>query len=156
MQENLPPDAHKQTGSMKDYTCIRAIAGMLLSGRIFCSITGMRKNGLIFSDEQPLMIRVETSHYIKGLHYLLNAHFDLRNYRQFEITLKQFEAFAQTSRVKEHDNFRIQAFVYISTAKINQHFMLGTFKEGLKAGSWILKKNSMKMRCSSISTASWY
>ena len=69
------------------------------------------------------------------MHYLLNAHFDLRNYRQFAITLKKFEAFAQTSRVKEHDNFRIQAFIYISTAKINQHFMLGTFKEGLKAGS---------------------
>jgi tetratricopeptide (TPR) repeat protein len=77
------------------------------------------------------MIRVETSHYIKGLHYLLNAHFDLRNYKKFAQSLKEFEAFAQTSRVQEHDNFRIQAFVYISTAKINQHFMLGTFKQGL-------------------------
>jgi hypothetical protein len=53
-------------------------------------------------------------------------------YRQFASTLKQFEAFAQTSRVKEHDNFRIQAFVYISTAKINHHFITGTFKDGLK------------------------
>jgi hypothetical protein len=80
---------------------------------------------------EPLMIRVETSHYIKGLHYLLNAHFDLRNYKKFAQSLKEFEDFALTSRVQEHDNFRIQAFVYISTAKINQHFMLGTFKEGL-------------------------
>jgi tetratricopeptide (TPR) repeat protein len=79
------------------------------------------------------MIRVETSHYIKGLHYLLNAHFDLRNYKQFAIVLKEFESFAVTSRVQDHDNFRIQAFIYISQAKINQHFMLGTFKEGLKA-----------------------
>ena len=115
---------------MKNYICTRAIAGMHLSARIFYNITAMRKNGSTCSDAQPLMIRVETSHYIKGLHYLLNAHFDLRNYKQFAITLKQFETFAQTSRVKDHDNFRIQAFVYISTAKINQHFMLGTFKEG--------------------------
>jgi coenzyme F420-reducing hydrogenase delta subunit len=65
------------------------------------------------------------------MHYLLNAHFDLRNYKKFAQVLKQFETFAQTSRVQEHDNFRIQTFIYISTAKINQHFMLGTFKEGL-------------------------
>ncbi|HSC36366.1 MAG TPA: hypothetical protein VLD19_00795, partial [Chitinophagaceae bacterium] len=83
-------------------------------------------------EEQPLMIRVETGHYIKGLHNLLNAHFDLRNYRQFEIALRRFEVFAQTDRVQEHDNFRIQAFVYITSAKINQHFMHGTFKEGVK------------------------
>ena len=60
--------------------------------------------------EQPLMIRVETSHYIKGMHNLLNAHFDLRNHARFEAILKNFEAFSQTDRVKDHDNFRIQAF----------------------------------------------
>jgi hypothetical protein len=77
------------------------------------------------------MIRVETGHYIKGLHNLLNAHFDLRNYREFDKTLKQFEKFALTDRVKNHDSFRIQAFIYISIARINQHFMLGTFNEGI-------------------------
>ena len=101
---------------MKDFISTRVIPGMHLSARIFYSITAIHKNGLIFLHEQPLMIRVETGHYIKGLHNLLNAHFDLRNYRQFEKTLKQFEKFAQTDRVKEHDNFRIQAFIYISTA----------------------------------------
>jgi len=30
-----------------------------------------------------------------------------------------------------HDNFRIQAFIYITSAKINQHCMLGTFKNGI-------------------------
>jgi tetratricopeptide (TPR) repeat protein len=81
--------------------------------------------------EQPLMVRVETGHYIKGLHNLLNAHFDLRNYREFEKALQQFVKVAETGRVKDHDSFRILAFIYISTARINQHFMLGTFKQGL-------------------------
>jgi hypothetical protein len=81
--------------------------------------------------DQRLMIRVETGHYIKGLHNLLNAHFDLRNFKAFEETLKLFEEFSLTDRVKDHDNFRIQAFIYIASAKINQHFMIGTFKEGL-------------------------
>ncbi len=83
-------------------------------------------------DAEPLMIRVETAHYIKGLHTLLNAHFDLRNYKGFDEALKKFEKFAGTDRVRLHDNFRIQAFVHIHNAKINQHNMMGTFKEGIK------------------------
>jgi tetratricopeptide (TPR) repeat protein len=90
--------------------------------------------------QQPLMIRVETGHYIKGLHNLLNAHFDLRNHAKFEETLKQFEAFAETERVQDHDNFRIQAFIYINSAKINQHLMQGTFKEGLLLVPYIEEK----------------
>ena len=77
------------------------------------------------------MKRVETGHYIKGLHNLLNAHFDLRNYRRFNKTLMEFEAFAETERVQENDNFRVQSFLYIAQAKINLHFMTGTFREGL-------------------------
>ena len=80
---------------------------------------------------EPLMIRVETGHYIKGLHNLLNAHFDLRNHREFEKTLKKFEKLAETDRVKDNDSFRIHSFIYISTAKINQQFMIGSFQKGL-------------------------
>jgi hypothetical protein len=65
------------------------------------------------------------------MHNLLNAHFDLRNFQKFSITLKQFQNFAQTPVANEHDNFRIHTFIYINSAKINQHLMLGTFKEGL-------------------------
>ncbi len=82
--------------------------------------------------KEPLMISVETGHYIKGMHNLLNAHFVLRNFSGFEITLKEFEFFAQTPAAIEHDNFRIHTFIYINSAKINQHLMQGTFKEGLK------------------------
>lgn len=83
-------------------------------------------------NEQPLMIKVETGYYIKGLHNLLNAHFDLRNFKGFEISLKEFKEFAATPLANRHDNHRIQTFIYINSATINQHFMLGTFAEGLK------------------------
>ena len=56
-------------------------------------------------DEHEKMMEVEMGHYIKGMHNLLNAHFDLGNHRAFEKTLTLFEKLAQTSRVKEHDNF---------------------------------------------------
>ncbi|MDB5191101.1 MAG: hypothetical protein JWQ96_664 [Segetibacter sp.] len=80
----------------------------------------------------PQMMNIETGHYIKGIHNLLNAHFDLRNYETFAETLKHFEEFGETTLATHYDNFRVQTFIYIYQAKINQHFMLGTFSEGLK------------------------
>jgi len=90
--------------------------------------------------EQPLMMRVETGHYIKGLHTLLNAHYDLKNFQKFDEVLKSFEKFAETDRVRLHDNFRTQTFVYINNAKINQHLMLGTFEDGIIQIPYILRQ----------------
>ncbi|HTD92190.1 MAG TPA: hypothetical protein VK644_00190 [Chitinophagaceae bacterium] len=133
MQENLRIDAHEFGGFYEQLYLFQSYCWYAFIRQDFLQYYRYAQKWVNLFQSQPLMIRVETSHYIKGLHYLLNAHFDLRNYKQFAIVLKEFEAFAVTSRVQDHDNFRIQAFVYISQAKINQHFMLGTFKEGLKA-----------------------
>jgi hypothetical protein len=81
-------------------------------------------------DEEPQMITVETGHYVKGIHNLMNAHFDLRNFREFKKVLKKFEAFSKTKAATQHDNFRAHTIFYISIAKINWHLMRGTFKEG--------------------------
>ena len=78
------------------------------------------------------MVEVETAHYIKGMHNLLNAHFDLRNYKKFMESLEEFERFAESAIVERNDNNRIQTFVYLNISKINKHFMEGTFTEGLK------------------------
>ena len=82
-------------------------------------------------DQEPLMITVETGHYVKGMHNMLNALFDLRHFSKFEVILKKFEAYYNTPEGQHHDNFRIHTWVYIHLAKINWHLMTGTFKEGL-------------------------
>jgi len=79
----------------------------------------------------PFMIGIETSQYIKGLHNLLNAHFMLGNYERFAEALEQFEQFSNSNECTFSDNARIQTFVYLQTARINKHFMEGTFTEGL-------------------------
>lgn len=91
-------------------------------------------------DEHPVMITVETGHYIKGMHNILNAHFDLRNYKGFAASLQRFKAFASTPVANQHENFKVQAFIYLYTAKINQHFMHGTFKKGLLLVPYIEEK----------------
>jgi tetratricopeptide (TPR) repeat protein len=91
-------------------------------------------------DEQPFMKEVETGHYIKGMHNLLNAHFDLRNFEGFEKALQKFNAFAESPTANQHENFKVQTFMYLYTARINQCFMLGTFKEGLELVPYIEEK----------------
>lgn len=133
MQENLPAGAHRLGGFYEQLYLFQSYCWFAFIRQDFLQYYRYAQKWVDLFHSQPLMIRVETSHYIKGVHYLLNAHFDLRNYKQFAVVLGEFEAFAATGRVQDHDNFRIQTFVYISQAKINQHFMLGTFKEGLVA-----------------------
>lgn len=83
-------------------------------------------------EAEPQMLVLESGNYIKGMHNLLGAHFDLQNYDKFIETLKKFEDFAASDIVQLSANNRIQTFVYLSISRINKHFMEGTFKEGLK------------------------
>ncbi|MGV3768208.1 MAG: hypothetical protein ACO1NW_18900 [Chitinophagaceae bacterium] len=82
--------------------------------------------------QHPYMIQIETGQYIKGLHNLLGAHFMLGNGDKFNEALSLFEAFAASDCGNCNDNSRIQTFVYLQTARINKHFMEGTFSAGLE------------------------
>ncbi|MFM2145183.1 MAG: hypothetical protein RL732_19 [Bacteroidota bacterium] len=81
-------------------------------------------------ESDPVMIEVETGHYIKGMHNLLNAHFDLRNHIGFEESLHRFEAFEATAAASQHENFRTHTSIYINSARLNRHLMQGTFYAG--------------------------
>lgn len=82
--------------------------------------------------EKPNMQKVETGHFIKGFHSLLNAHFDLRNYNKLSKDLAIFEEFSQTKRVQDNENFTVQSFIYIAQAKVNFYNITGLCEEGLK------------------------
>lgn len=81
--------------------------------------------------QEPFMIEAETGHYIKGMHNLLGAHFDLQNYSKFDETLQQFELFSQEKLVTSNLNNNMLVFVYLSIARLNKHFTEGTFDEGI-------------------------
>jgi tetratricopeptide (TPR) repeat protein len=93
---------------------------------------------LFHSDEK--MITIETASYIKGLHNLLGAHFDLRNYQKFNEVMQQMEEFIGTPIVQHNKNNQLQTFIYLYTSRINSHFMMGTFTEGLHLVPYIEEK----------------
>ena len=130
--QNLPENALQQQGFYERLYLYQSFCWDAFIRQDFLMYYRYAQKWVNLFTEQPLMIEVETGYYIKGLHNLLNAHFDLRNDEKFEADLKLFEAFSYSAIASKHDNHRIQTFVYISSAKINRHFMLGTFEEGLQ------------------------
>ncbi len=139
-KENLPVDAHKETGFYEQLYLYQSYCWYAFIRQDFLMYYRYTQKWVDLFTSLPFMIRVETGNYIKGLHNLLNAHYDLRNYEKFEIDLKCFEEFAESNRVKDHDNFKVQSFVYIYSAKINQHVIMGKFKEGLELVPFIENK----------------
>ncbi len=138
--QNLPPGIEVQNGFYEKLYLYQAYSMYAFIRQDFLQYYRYNQRWVELFDVTPLMIRVETGHYIKALHNLLNAHFDLRNHQQFARVLTRFEAFAETERVRNHQNFSVQCFIYIYVAKINQHFMQGSFAEGLTIVPHILEQ----------------
>ena len=131
-KKNLPADAADYPGFYEQlYLCQSYCWYAFVRQDFIMYYRYSRKWSRLF-EKDPLMISVETGHYIKGIHNVLTANFDLRNFKQFDRYLHKFERFAQSDAANQHHNFRMQTFVYLSSAKINEHLMKGTFSEGIK------------------------
>jgi len=128
----LPADVQAVTGFYEKLYLFQSYCWYAFIRQDFLMYYRYSQKWIDLFEEQPLMIQVETGHYVKGMHNLLNALFDLRSFQKFEITLKHFEAFEKTADASRHDNFRTHTSIYINSARINQHLMKGTFSEGLK------------------------
>lgn len=83
-------------------------------------------------EKHPAMLSAETSNYIKGMHNLMSAHFNLLNPEKLKITIKKFELFTQHPLITENNNNRILTYVYLYTAKMNLCFLQGNFTKGLR------------------------
>lgn len=132
LRDNLPDKADQQRGFYERLYLYQSYCWYSFIRQDFLQYYRYSQKWVDLFDEDPDTKRVETGHYIKGMHSLLNAHFDLRNYGKFKADLHRFEEFAETKRVQQNENFRTQSFVYIASARINFHNITGTFAEGLK------------------------
>ena len=82
-------------------------------------------------DATENMKHIETAQYIKGLHNLITSHFDLRSFDKLNETIAILENYSNTPIVLNNKNNLIQSFIYLYIAKINKHFLEGSFSEGL-------------------------
>jgi tetratricopeptide (TPR) repeat protein len=78
------------------------------------------------------MLTAETAMYIKGMHNLMGAHFNLLNHEKLKESIRKFEDFTKHPIITGNENNRILTYVYLYTAKLNLCFLQGNFTKGLK------------------------
>ncbi len=82
-------------------------------------------------DEHPTMVNQDPGLYMRGLHNLLTALFYTSHYQKFCKSLEKLEAFYDEQFESLNTNSKILGFLYVFTAKIDKHFMEGSFSDGL-------------------------
>ncbi|MBU6158293.1 MAG: hypothetical protein KGP35_04590 [Bacteroidetes bacterium] len=131
-KEQLPKDMDQVSGFYENLYLCQSYCWYAFIRQDFLMYYRYAQKWVDLFEKEPILKSVETGHYIKGMHTLLNAHFDLRNFRAFDETLRQFILFESTEAAQKHDNFRTHTSLYITAAKINGCLMKGDFAEGVK------------------------
>lgn len=94
----------------------------------------------------PALIKQEAANYIKGMHNLMTAHFNLLQHDKLAETIRIFEHFVKQKHLQENENNRLLAYQYLYTARINLYFLQGNFSKGLRLVPFLeemLKKYSL-------------
>ncbi len=81
--------------------------------------------------ENPDMIYLNPVFFLKGNNYLLESLFFIKYSSQFRRTLEKLEEVISEKGFPKNDNVASLSFLYITTNKLNLHFMEGTFEKGL-------------------------
>ncbi len=140
LEENLPPDAKDSKGFYERLYLYQCYCWYAFIRQDFLQYYRYTQKWVDLFEEYPNMYDLETAHYIKGIHNLMGAHFDLRNAKKLKESIEEFEKFSHRKVVRSNDINHILVFVYLTTARINSHFLEGTFSEGLKLVPYIEEK----------------
>ncbi len=131
-QESLPAGASESNSFYEKLYLYQSYCWYSFIRQDFLSYYRYTQKWVDLFEKEPNMIEVETTLYIKAMHNLMGAHFDLQNYKKLTEALDHFEKFSRSELVLKNENNLIQTFVYLNTSKLNKHFLEGTFTEGLK------------------------
>lgn len=86
----------------------------------------------------PLMIRRKPDLYVKGLHNLLAALFNIQHYPRFAENLALLEELKASPEFTLNENIQSLVALFYYNNKINQYFMEGRFTDGLSVISEVL------------------
>lgn len=131
-QSHLPANARQAAGFYERLYVIQSYCWYAFIRLDFLQYYRYSQKWVDLFDEYPEMLPVETATYIKGMHNLMGAHFDLLNHEKLAKDIRRFEQFAKSKLVVQNDNNRILTYQYLYTARINLYFLQGTFEKGLK------------------------
>lgn len=130
--KNLPPGINRSSSFYEKLYLYQSYTWYAFIRQDFLQYYRYTQKWVDLFDEYPDMLVTETGMYIKGMHNLMGAHFDLLNHDKLRETIKKFEFFAKHPLVTDNENNRILTYVYLYTSKLNLYFLEGNFTKGLK------------------------
>ncbi|BAO76079.1 hypothetical protein [Winogradskyella sp. PG-2] len=82
--------------------------------------------------QNPSMINLNPVFFLKGNNYLLESIYFIRNKTKFVKKLDHFKTTVGDQKFNKDENVSTLVFLYTNFHSINQHFIDGSFEEGLK------------------------
>lgn len=91
-------------------------------------------------EREPDMMDKDPDLYMRGLHYQLTSLFNLKCYVEFKDAMERFDSFYAKHAEGFNRTSDIIFFLYYYTAKLNQHFLEGSFTQGLTLANEVNEK----------------
>ena len=85
----------------------------------------------VFEDDESLKFH-DTDLYMRGYHYMLTASFNMKNIKKLEQHLDELQSFRKGNYAKFNENSKIFSFMYVHWARLNAHFLRGSFVKGVE------------------------
>ena len=140
LEDNLPEETKNAQGFYERLYLYQSYCWYAFIRQDFLQYYRYTQKWVDLFNEYPTMYDIEPAHYIKAMHNLMGAHFDLRNAKKLREATEEFEKFSHRKVVRENEINHILVFVYLTTSKINSHFLEGTFSEALKYVPYVEEK----------------
>lgn len=131
-EKNLPAEARDGKGFYERLYLYQGYVWYAFIRQDFLQYYRYSQKWVNLFEEFPGLLKVETANYIKGMHNLMGAQFNLLNEAKLAATIQQFESFTKQKHLQANENNRILAYQYLYTARINLYFLRGTFTKGLR------------------------
>jgi len=129
---HLPPEAEQASGFYERLYLYQSYVWYAFIRQDFLQYYRYSQKWVDLFSAFPGLLKVETASYIKGMHNLMGAQFNLMKHDKLAQSIKQFEMFVRQKHLEENENNRILAYQYLYTARINLYFLQGTFTKGLR------------------------
>jgi hypothetical protein len=131
-EKSLPPDVKSISGFYERLYLYQAYVWYSFIRQDFLLYYRYSQKWVDLFSIFPGLLKVETANYIKGMHNLMGAHFNLMNEEKLAQSIRQFEQFTRQKHLEENENNRILAYQYLYAARINLYFLQGRFTKGLR------------------------
>jgi hypothetical protein len=83
--------------------------------------------------QSPTFIEEEPEVFLRGFHYILTCAYNLGESSLYRRYLNELEAFRDENYAHFNENTKITSFIYVHYGRLNMHFLLESYKEGLEA-----------------------